>query len=306
MDSFFVINYYRHQIYYLAFIIVTNSVLLIFSTFLKNKDYKTTYNIIYDFTGNNYSFIWIICSFILLSIILSYTRVKSKVLMYFNYISPYKIIYYYGLIGAILTLIGLISVSFIPFNNNQYCPVKDISDKNNVTYYDNYIIYYKELKNKYNNDLYYEFFSELLLVTPLFLILSFLEFTCEILTIYYLNPNYVLIRENLYYFVIRLIFFLTKLNDNEYAEYITLNQFLIVETTEIIALLGYLAYFEIIELNCCKLDKDLRRNIIKRGERESIISSQDNNDENDNTSSSDSFTDENNKDSKSEDEIEIG
>ena len=76
MDSFFVINYYRHQIYSLAFIIVTNSVLLIFSTFLKNKDYKTTYNIIYDFTGNNYSFIWIICSFILLSIILSYTRVK--------------------------------------------------------------------------------------------------------------------------------------------------------------------------------------------------------------------------------------
>ena len=79
-----------------------------------------------------------------------------------------------------------------------------------------------------------------------------------------------------------------------------------METTEIIALLGYLVYFEIIELNCCKLDKDLRRNIIKRGERESIISSQDNNDENDNTSSSDSFTDENNKDSKREDEIEIG
>jgi len=93
MDSFFVMNYYKYQIYSLAFIIITNTILLFISSFLKCLEGgKNTYEIIEDVTGHSYTFIFFMWIFILLSCLLSYSRVKSKVLMYFNYISPYKII----------------------------------------------------------------------------------------------------------------------------------------------------------------------------------------------------------------------
>ena len=48
----------------------------------------------------------------------------------------------------------------------------------------------------------------------------------------------------------------------------TLTQFIILEMTEIISILGYAVYLEIIELRFLGLDKDLKRNIIKRGIKE--------------------------------------
>ena len=77
---------------------------------------------------------------------------------------------------------------------------------NNITeyYYDNIVIYFEELSNKNNN---YEFYLEIFLIPPLYLLISFLEFSCEILTITFLNPIFVLIRDNFYYGISRLIFF---------------------------------------------------------------------------------------------------
>ena len=87
------------------------------------------------------------------------------------------------------------------------------------------------------------------------------------MTIYYLNPNFVILRDNIYYGTSRLVFFLFNLNKN-YKHYMTLTQLIILEMTEIIAILGYLVYLEIIELRFFGLDKDLKRNIIKRGFKE--------------------------------------
>jgi len=60
-----------------------------------------------------------------------------------------------------------------------------------------------------------------------------------------------------------------------------------LQTSELLALLGYLVYFEIIELRFCKLDKDLKKNIANRGDRESRITKnpdnyKDNENDNDN------------------------
>ena len=109
---------------------------------------------------------------------------------------------------------------------------------------------------------------EIIIVTPLFLFLEFFGFACEMLIIYYINPVYVLIRENLYYCILRFIFILSNIGN--YTDYITTQQFFILQSSEIVALLGYIIYLEIIELRFCGLDKDLRRNIIVRGERETI------------------------------------
>ena len=322
MDSFFVMNYYRHQICSLAFIIITNTILLLISSFLKNSEGgKNTYEIIEDATGHSYTFIFFMLIFILLSCILSYSRVKSKVLMYFNYISPYKIIYYYGLIGIILTSIGLIFVTFkdcgeTEGTSHKLCYVEMV-ENNNVTryYYDNFIKYCEELGDILKSDkLKFEFYLEIFLITPLYFAINFFEFLCEILIIYYLNPNYVLIRENLYYFVLRFIFIIV--NKNDYQKYITFQQFIILQSSELLALLGYLVYFEIIELRFCKLDKDLKKNIANRGDRESKITenpqsfkdNEDNHDDNsdnedEKSSSTESFIEEKENNNGNEEEL---
>ena len=107
-------------------------------------------------------------------------------------------------------------------------------------------------------------------MTPIFLIVNFFEMTCEILTIMYLNPTYLLIRDNLYYAFAKIIFILFFVNKN-FEHYITLKQFLILETSEILALIGYSVYLEIIELRFCELENDLKKNIIERGDRETEI-----------------------------------
>ena len=67
----------------------------------------------------------------------------------------------------------------------------------------------------------------------------------------------------------RFVFILV--NSDNYKYYISLTQFIILQISEITALLGYAIYLEIIELKFCNLDKDLKRNIIERGETETVM-----------------------------------
>ena len=116
-------------------------------------------------------------------------------------------------------------------------------------------------------------FIEIFLIIPLYLILMFFEFTCEIFVIYYFNPNYVLVRDNLYYIFIRLIFVLV--NKEDYQNSISLSQFIILELSEFLSILAYGIYLEIIELRFAGLDRYLKRNIIKRAECEDNLKSLD-------------------------------
>ena len=280
MNKNFVINYYKHQKYSMAFIIISITTLLLISSFLPftnhddvNESYitdKNTYQITKDITGSNYGFIIIILIFSSIACLISYQRVKEKVLMDFYYLSPFKLIFYIGILGSILTTILLTISSNFNCSDKHYKDFCTITrTNNNITeyYYDNIIIYFEELSNKNKN---YEFYLEIFLMPPLYLLISFLEFSCEILTITFLNPNFVLVRDNIYYGTSRLIFFLFNLNKN-YKHYMTLAQFIILEMTEMAALIGYAVYLEIIELRFFGFDQDLKRNIIERGVRESTL-----------------------------------
>ena len=292
----------------MMFILVINSILLVISSLLKNTDLedKNTYDIISDLTGNDYFFLLILLIFIFLSTIFSYSKVKTKVLMHFNYVSPYRIIYDTGIIGSIMTLIALIFVSFIDCKKTEkiqnYCSITVIENNTTKYYYDNINNYFEEL---YKNISGYKFYLEIFLIIPLFLVINFFGFVCETLTIYYLNPLYVLVRDNLYYCIQRFIFIFVNLNN--FNNYITLEQFFILQTSEISALLGYSVYLEIIELRFCGLNKDLKRKIIERGERETIHKSNfiNNEDNNENNDFDDSFIEENNDSGeKKEEELE--
>ena len=215
MYAYFSIKIYKHQKCSIVFILFTNSILLIWSSFLpmsddKNNsifDGKNSYDIIGILTPNILYSIPILLSFIFLSIIISYARVKAKILMDFNFISPYKIIFDIGLIGFFFTGIGLtISTLFKCGGEKDFyeniCIQQNDLKENSDYYFDNIIFYFNDLRK---ND---SFYLEIFFVTPLYLIFCFLEFSCEIMTIYYLNPIYIFVKDNLYYFSMRLISFL--------------------------------------------------------------------------------------------------
>ena len=123
----------------MIFVVFIDTILLVISSFLPNtnneneslKD-KNTYQIIEGFTGSKYFFVFVLLIFAFLSALLSYGRVKIKILMYFNYISPYKIIFYIGIIGIILTSIGLILVTLFKCkkreNIENYCIIQKGND----------------------------------------------------------------------------------------------------------------------------------------------------------------------------------
>ena len=81
------------------------------------------------------------------------------------------------------------------------------------------------------------------------------------MTINYLNPIFILIKDNLYYLIQRV----TKFGP---FHRITLTQLIILEMIEALSLLRYCVFLELIELRFCLLDEDLKRNISDRGSRE--------------------------------------
>jgi len=134
-------------------------------------------------------------------------------------------------------------------------------------YYDNLLIYFSNMRARYDNEeTRSEFFMEIFLVIPLYLIFSFLEFVCQIFSIYYLNPNYILIKEPIYFGTLRLISLFY--NINELSSVIYLSQFFLLEFAEILSFLGYLVYLEIIELKFCGLDTNIKRRILNRNDNE--------------------------------------
>ena len=214
--------------------------------------------------------------FLLISCITAFGRVLSKKLMDKKFISPYLIIIITGIVGFILNLILLIITtnSKCDYSNeflSSFCPVKNDNGNN---YHDNINVYFSNLNNRLNGNKIgsededetmsprTQFFVEIFATYPFYLIVSFLEFICEIFTIYYLNPLYLLIRDNLYYGISRII----KIFHSNYSEYISLLQFLLLEIAEISSLIGYAIYLEIIELRFYGFDVNLKRNIISRGD----------------------------------------
>ena len=249
MRKYFKMDFYIHHKVSIIFILSTVSATLFVASFLPS-------NISGEFEGNAYQninhklgsyfyFILFILLFAFLSFIYSYSRTFSKVLMQISFISPYKLIFLFGITGLIVSLIASIVSYFIDYPDN----LKE---------------YFSSLKSVYDEGKHYKFFGEIFLIWPLYAFSNFMEMTFEILTIYYLNPFYVLMTNNVYYIISELISFLLNLSSDGLA----IIQFILAELSEFFAISGYMIYLEILELNFCGLNENLRKTIIEKGEKE--------------------------------------
>ena len=84
---------------------------------------------------------------------------------------------------------------------------------------------------------------------------------CNIMIIRHLDPNYILIIDNLFCFIRGIIRIIANKGDEKY---LTITQFFITELQEFIYIISNMIYIEIIELRFCNLDYDLKKNIRQR------------------------------------------
>ena len=271
MKRYFVVSIYNFKIVAIILIFFPVTICLIISSILPltnsskdNVEDRNAYEEVKELFGNGWYSILIIFGYIIMDLFLSYSRVRAKVLMDLRYISRYMITCYMGIFGIILISIFLTSLYFIPCNENManFCKVKETENSTKL-YIDNPIFYFKHMSLLENN-----IFIEIFVIIPLFCIINCAEFICEISIIYHFNPIYIMVRDNIYYIFMRILFIISK-RDN-YNEYMSINQFIVLEISDIISLIGFAIYFEIIELRFCGLDTDLKRNIMQRASLSNI------------------------------------
>jgi len=265
MKKFFSIKFYNYQKCSLIFMITIISTFSIINSFLPVIDFnsisKNAYEILESLVNKNY-FIFVLIFIIinLFHIFISYVRVRAKVLIDFKYISPYTIIIFIGIFGIILSTLELIFGHFFKCEGNfrDYC----ILESNNNKYLDDIQIYLQSLKNKKNdNEKSYEFYLEILLLLPIFLVTNFFELVCEFWIITHLIPVFVLIKNNFYYGINGIFFIIFNYNKFDNKRDI-LTQFFICEITEITSIICYMIYLQMIELRFCGLDNYLDRNLL--------------------------------------------
>ena len=193
----------------------------------------------------------------------SYINTKLKWLIDKKYISPIKLLILYGIIGFFFSLIICIVASFIPCgpdNGDDY------------TIYD-YFCKVKYDKNKYLDN-FKAFFtmSDNILIEILSIILGVVSFFFNkyfyIRTIEHLTPVHVIFSFPIYYILNKSYLLIINniktgqpyLKNMEYAKISLYFDF----GSDVISIIGYLIFLEIIEFHCFGYDFNTRKNILER------------------------------------------
>ena len=170
----------------------------------------------------------------------------------------------YGSIGLIMCLLIGIFTSFVPcfdFINNYVCKI----DYKNKMYFDHFFNYTESLKN----------IGVRLIIIVLGMITFFFNKFFYSLIIKRYTPIHVIFSFPIQFFIEKTflliftsIFFINQLFEKKNQ----LEKFLLDESGDIASILGFLIYLEIIELNFCRFNYNIKKNIICRGESEYQIS----------------------------------
>jgi len=229
----------------------------------------------------------IIIYFALISI-RSYINSKIKVYMDLKYISTKKLLILYGLFGAIIyTIICLIATfvectnSSIFFNEkkneNFVCKVQFnntdsqiLKAHTNISYLDNFDIYFETFK--YSN--YLEIIKEIIIILLAGITYFYYKY-CSLMIIKFLSPIHYMFSNQIYFFIKKLVlpvYTLIKERSffaNNSIGFIT-PKYILDISGDFLSLIGFLVFLELIELNFCNYNIDLRRNIMDRSINESI------------------------------------
>ena len=249
------VEIYKHQLYSLGINFFINFALLIASSSLKEDDGKSQYEKIADNFGNYFYIVLFYLVFLALSAMICSSQVMQKHLMDVENVSAFTILFIIGLLSSFFTLIALIMTTSIKCNevltNKQFCW---LSGEDNIYYFDSFKIYKNNMSERYQVNK-SAFFIEIFLVYPLYSLACYLKYYFQTMIVYHLNPNYVLISDNVYFSVKTII---ALMNDKAGKGSI------LMLIGDIISLIAYCFYLEIIILKCCNMNFNTRISINER------------------------------------------
>ena len=287
-------NHQKVTIFILAFVLFT---IQIISSLLQRTDHgckdeqcKDEYiadNNMYKFMEKkfgHYGWIFLILFLYIFDFIMrDYSWVKLKYLMDKKSIPVFRIMLFIGIIGCSLIIICLSIVTNYPCNtlenitkvegqykyidtnktvvfDRQVCGVIDYKAETHelIFYYDNFNIFISDYNDSTREPL------EIFIIFFYFINNFFINFS-QAMILKHLDPNAMLVNINFNYLFSRLISYIK--NDAD-KEFLLVEQFILLELCEILAILAYMIYIELIELKFFRLDYHLKKNIEERSMKE--------------------------------------
>ena len=220
---------------------------------------------------------WIVVGFLIhcfLTAVISFIECSLKSFLFLKYTTISQILMYYSSLGIIISfLIGIIS-TFKPCSKDEiqndigieiFCHVKD----NNYTYFDNFKTYFNSYSEANGSEIFIR--TIIIILDALtfffhkyFLLLS-INFTDPVHAYFYIPMYYILQKTVL---VINNVIidkqFFERTDDYRVAKY------WLDISGDIFCFVGFLIYLEIIELNFCGLNDNLRKKITQRAITEDL------------------------------------
>ena len=203
-----------------------------------------SYEVIKEKYGNYFYCFLIIIFFGFLSFTYSFYRTVLKVIMQAKFVSINIFIIFIGLTGVVIGLIYAFVLYYLKFEYNI-------------------IDYFIEFKNSKRD---YKFYLEIFLVNPIFILTKYFQLYFEIKTIFYLNPIYGLLINNICFD--NICFGVQKFINFALYNFEGVLNFIFSELSEILGIFGYIFYLEILELNFCGLSDNIKKSITLKGEDE--------------------------------------
>ena len=244
---------------------ISIAIILIIPTLMEISSIISVYNSDEEREFKNHPWIIFIgiIGFLILFFIDAFVLCKTKWYLDLRFISDKKMLIYLGLLGFIIFLItGLICNSIICSNNyfsDLICLVyKDKSEK----YFDNFMIFFRNIWRENRTPIINIIYIFIILLKIFF---SAFNYLFVYLIIKVLGPEYLICSDSILYFLIKTITLIYRIITNELN-----SEFIFDFLSQIFSILGTIIYLELIELNFCNLNYNLKSNINKRAEFESF------------------------------------
>ena len=250
---------FKHQQFVLYFSLIP-IIIKIISIFIEfedgHKHYKYEYNLYWIPIG--------LLIYFTLVILKSYAIIKIKWLMDLKYISANKLLIIYGLIGTVFySIFSFISTFIENEENNIFI---------NIHY--SFYSYYLVFRDSNKIQILVEIISSILRM----ILFYYMNYNVMMI-IEYLTPMHIVFLTPILYFFIKVFVLICNIIycsirkdlsgflDSKEVPMI-IEKFLLDFFQDIFCFLGFLVYLEIIQLNFCGFNHNLRDEIIKRGDRE--------------------------------------
>lgn len=258
----FGIEIHKHQKFAIFLVLIFCS-LIKFSSFIISLEINDQ-NIL--FINKKY---WIpigIIFYLIIIFLRSYANCKIKYIIDYKYISIIKLLIFYGFSG-ILVCSFICLIATYQKCNYDICLIENNNFFEPKKYYDNFLIYIDKINNASNLERATE-----ILYTILASLINFFCAISKVLIIKYLSPMHFISSFSIYLIFAQIMVLIINriknghffiINNEEYESKVFIKYILDLSNV-IIFFLSVMIYLELIELNFCGFDYNLRKNIIER------------------------------------------